>query len=154
MNRSSHNYRAALLAFFVVMSAVTSMAAPQPHRYLDRSGLALDGYDAVAYFTESRAVKGRAEFELTWDGARWRFASAANRDRFVSDPSRYAPQFGGYCAYAVSQGHTASGDPEAWSVVAGKLYVNYSQSVKKTWEQDVRGYIAKALANWPSVLDK
>ena len=154
MNRISQIVCVAVVTLSAAGLIATTVAARQPAHYLDRNGLALGGYDAVAYFTESRAVKGHAEFEYAWDGAQWRFASAANRDRFMRNPERFAPQFGGYCAYAVSQGHTASGDPEAWSVVTGKLYVNYSQSVKKTWEQDAPGYITKALANWPSVLDK
>src|SRR5512134_970368 len=88
--------------------------------------LALRGYDAVAYHTEGRPVAGRAEFEYRWNGARWRFASAAGRDRFAASPERYAPQFGGYCAYAVSRGYTADVDPEAWRIVDGALYLNYS----------------------------
>lgn len=150
MTRRTILARAAALALAIGCAAPPALA-DEPMRFLKR-GLALDGYDAVAYFTESRAVQGRAEFEHQWDGARWRFASAANRDRFAKEPERYAPQFGGYCAYAVSQGHTASADPEAWSVVGGRLYVNYSQSVKRTWEKDPAGYIRQGEANWPSVL--
>jgi hypothetical protein len=155
MNVHIAGRRAALATLASALLALGALpAAKEPGRYLDRRGVALDGYDAVAYFTESRAVKGSEAFELTWDGARWRFASAANRDRFAAEPDRYAPQFGGYCAYAVSRGYTASADPQAWSVVGGKLYVNYSQSVKKTWERDPAGYIAKGVANWPAVLDR
>jgi YHS domain-containing protein len=139
------------MALVVLTGALT---AAEPPRYLSRGGLALGGYDAVAYFTDGKAVRGDVKFEITWDGARWRFASAENRDRFTREPQRYAPQFGGYCAYAISQGHTASGDPEAWSIVEGKLYVNYSPSVKRTWDMDQAGYIKKANANWPSILKK
>jgi hypothetical protein len=150
----NRHVRTALGALVLSLSfSLAVVAGRQPARYLDR-GLALSGYDAVAYFTESRAVKGSPEFEVPWDGARWRFVSAANRDRFLREPARFAPQFGGYCAYAVSQGHTATADPEAWSVVDGALYVNYSPSVKKTWEKDIAGYIRQAKANWPGVLDK
>lgn len=144
-------WRLALAGVLVVVTAVATWAQ-KPARYLERDGLALGGYDAVAYFTQSRAVKGDPQFETTWDGARWRFASADHRDRFVREPQRYAPQFGGYCAYAVSRGYTASGDPEAWSVVDGKLYVNYSRSVKRTWEKDPAGYISRGNANWPGAL--
>jgi hypothetical protein len=84
-------------------------------------------------------------------GANWRFASAENRDRFAADPERYAPQYGGYCAYAVSEGTTADIDPEAWKVVDGKLYLNLSKDVQKLWEQDIPGYIEKADANWPEI---
>lgn len=132
----------------------TSLArAEEPAWYLKR-GLAASGYDPVAYFTESRAVKGDPALEIEWNGARWRFASAANRDRFQKEPAKYAPQFGGYCAWAVSQGYTASTDPQAWSVVDGKLYLNYSQGVRRDWEKDARGNIAKGEHQWPAVLKK
>ena len=144
----------ALVAAVVLALGVVTWAAPQPARHLGRGGLALDGYDVVAYFVDSKAVKGDPRFEFTWDGARWRFVSAEHRDRFAADPQQYAPQYGGYCAYAVSQGHTASADPEQWSVVNGRLYVNYSASVRATWERDTPGYITKADANWPGVLSK
>ena len=117
------------------------------------SNRAVSGYDAVAYFTEGRPVEGSGDFVAAYDGAEWRFASAANRDAFLADPARYAPQYGGYCAWAVSQGYTASSDPEAWKIVDGKLYLNYSKDVQATWEQDFLGNITKADANWPSVLD-
>jgi YHS domain-containing protein len=148
--------RAALMLTLslVVPVAGTPLLADQPAWYLSSQTLALSGYDAVAYFTESKAVPGKAEFEHAWNGARWRFASAANRDRFAAAPETYAPQFGGYCAWAVSRGYTASGDPNAWSVVGGKLYLNYSMKVRAQWEQDVPGNIAKGVANWPSVLSK
>ena len=146
--------QAALAAVGMMLGMAVLVAAPKPARYLGRDGVALNGYDAVAYFVSSKAVKGDPRYEYSWDGARWRFVTAANRDRFASNPSQFAPQFGGYCAYAVSQGHTASADPEAWSVVDGKLYVNYSQAVRSTWEKDIPGYIARANANWPTVLDK
>jgi hypothetical protein len=113
---------------------------------------ALSGYDAVAYFSEGRAVKGDRTFEHQWLGATWRFASAANRDTFAADPGRYAPQYGGYCAYAVSQGYTADVDPEAFSVVNGRLYLNYSKSVKRKWDTDQAGYIGKGDANWPKLV--
>lgn len=144
----------ALAVVVMGLAAAVTPAAQSPARFLNRQGVALGGYDAVAYFTESRPVKGDPAFEYSWDGAKWRFVSAEHRDRFAREPQRYAPQFGGYCAYAVSRGYTASADPEAWSVVNGKLYVNYSMSVKKTWEKDPAGYIAKAEANWPAVVRK
>jgi hypothetical protein len=144
---------ARVTALALLLAGAAPLRGEEPTRFLT-SGVALDGYDPVAYFTESRAIAGQPQFELQWDGARWRFASAANRDRFAKDPRAFAPQFGGYCAYAVSQGHTASADPTAWSVVNGKLYVNYSQSVRTTWEKDAPGYIRQAEANWPAVLKK
>ncbi len=112
-------------------------------------GVALKGHDPVAYFTQGMPVKGSPEFTHTWMGAVWRFTSAGNRDAFASDPVRFAPQYGGYCAWAVSQNYTADIDPEAWRIVDGKLYLNYSKSVQKKWEQDLRKRIADADTNWP-----
>lgn len=121
--------------------------------YQTRAG-ALDGHDPVAYFTEGAPREGSAEFVHEWQGAQWRFASAENLARFRAQPERYAPQFGGYCAWAVSRGYTADVDPEAFRVVNGRLYLNYSKSVQRRWEQDVPGNISKAEANWPGVLQK
>ena len=117
------------------------------------SGVAVGGYDAVAYFTEKKPVRGSKDITAKHAGVTWRFASAANRDAFVANPGRYAPQYGGYCAWAVSNGYTAKGDPNAWSVVDGKLYLNYNKSVRKKWSRDTAGNIAKGNANWPSVLN-
>jgi YHS domain-containing protein len=118
------------------------------------SNTALGGYDPVAYFDQKMAVKGRAEFSHEYKGAQWRFASAAHRDLFVAKPEAYAPQYGGYCAWAVADGSTASGDPLFWKVVDGKLYLNYDGDVQKRWEKDIPGFIVKANKNWPSVLGK
>ncbi len=112
-------------------------------------GTALKGYDTVAYFKEGKPVKGKDEFRHDWMGAKWYFASAANRDAFAQNPEKYAPQFGGYCAWAVSQGYTAAIDPTAWKIVEGKLYLNYSKEVQQKWESDIPGHIKKAQENWP-----
>lgn len=116
-------------------------------------GVAAGGYDTVAYFSAGKPVRGEKQFVTTWKGAAWRFASRDNLEAFEADPAKYAPQYGGYCAYAVSRGYTAKGDPEAWTVVGGKLYLNYSLDVRKTWSEDIPGNIAKANGNWPSVLN-
>jgi YHS domain-containing protein len=115
--------------------------------------LAVQGYDPVAYFKDGKPVKGAKEFSMTWMGAEFRFASAANRDAFKKNPEAYAPQYGGYCAWAVSQGYTAKGDARNWKIVDGKLYLNYNTSVQKKWEGDIPGFIASADANWPEVLN-
>lgn len=112
-------------------------------------GVAVRGTDVVAYVTQGRAVPGRAEFTHAWQGAAWRFASAANRDRFAAEPGRYAPAYGGFCAFAVSEGYTAPIDPTAWRIVDGRLYLNYDRSVQRRWEGDIPGRIARADANWP-----
>ena len=114
-------------------------------------GIAVRGTDVVAYFTEGRAVAGHPEFAVAWRGATWRFASAGNRDRFATDPERYAPAYGGFCAYAVSEGYIAPVDPEAWRIVDGRLFLNYSPAIKRRWEQDMPGRIARADANWPGL---
>jgi len=120
--------------------------------FADERGRAIRGTDPVAYFTQGRPVAGREQFSHTWSEATWWFASADNRDRFAANPEQYAPQYGGFCAWAVSQGYTAAIDPQAWAIVDGKLYLNYSPGVQRRWERDVPGNIAKADANWPGVL--
>jgi YHS domain-containing protein len=118
------------------------------------SSLAVSGYDPVAYFTDGKPVEGKSDYQYKWKGATWRFANAKNLEAFKADPEAYAPQYGGYCAWAVSQGYTASADPKVWRIVGKKLYLNYNQDVQKTWEQDAAGNISKANANWPVVLEK
>lgn len=115
-------------------------------------GVAIAGADPVAYFTEAAYVPGSAEFSHEWSGATWHFASAENRDEFANNPEQYAPQYGGFCAWAVSQGYTAPIDPEAWKVVDGKLYLNYDQRIQEKWANDIPGNIAKADENWPGVV--
>jgi YHS domain-containing protein len=116
-------------------------------------GIAIDGTDPVAYFREGRPVAGSEQFALDWNGATWHFASAENREQFRAAPERFAPQYGGYCAWAVGHGHTASTDPEAWSIVGGKLYLNYSRDVQAQWEPDKQRWIEKADALWPGLRD-
>ena len=116
-------------------------------------GTAVGGYDAVAYFKAGRGVKGSRKFSLKYKGANWLFSSAGNLAAFKASPSRYAPAYGGYCAWAASQGYTAKGDPKHWSIVGGKLYLNYSAGIKKKWLKDTSGHIAKSNANWPGVLN-
>ncbi len=142
-----------LLLAVALFGGAAARAAEKPIN-ATRAGLAVEGHDVVAYFTEGGTVKGSAEFTHEWRGAKWRFASAAHRDRFAAAPENHAPQFGGYCAWAVSQGYTARIDPAAWKIVDGKLYLNYSLKVKATWEKDIPGNIRKAEANWPGVLEK
>ena len=117
------------------------------------SSLAVDGHDPVAYFTMGKPVEGSADYEYEWNGATWRFASQENLESFKADPEKYAPQYGGYCAWAVSQGYTASADPDAWKIVDGKLYLNYSKDVQQRWSEDIPGNIAKADGNWPKVIE-
>ncbi len=115
------------------------------------SSLAVGGHDPVAYFETGRPVEGSKQHETQWMGATWRFASAENLEAFRKEPEAWAPQYGGYCAYAVAKGTTAPGDPRVWKIVDGKLYLNVSRSVAELWEQDIPGYVAKADANWPKL---
>lgn len=114
--------------------------------------VAIKGYDPVAYFADGKPAKGSKEFEHEWMDATWRFATAANRDAFAKSPEKYAPQYGGYCAYGVSRGYAVGVDPTAWKIVNGKLYLNYNHDVQKEWNKDPAGHIVKADANWPEVL--
>ena len=147
----THIRRTLVTAVFVLAAGASLMAQKVNTSF---TGLAIDGYDPVAYFTEHKPVKGRSEFTYEHGGATYRFASAGNRDLFVKDPQRYVPQFGAFCAYAVSRGYTADTDPLAWKVVDGKLYLNYNAGAQKKWEEDIAGNIQKGNANWPALSRK
>lgn len=142
------------VAGFLTQATISPARADDPVYTGTFSSLAVSGYDPVAYFTDGKPVEGSSAFEYEWKGAAWRFASAENLAAFEADPEIYAPQYGGYCAWAVSQGYTASADPDVWRIVDGKLYLNYSRAVQQKWERDIPGNISKADANWPKVLDK
>lgn len=120
-------------------------------RFYNTGGIAIDGSDAVAYFTEGKPVAGDVTINHEWNGVRWHFSTVANRDAFAANPEAYAPQYGGYCAWAVAQGNIATTVPEAWAIVDGKLYLNYSVRIQRRWEGDISGYIADADRNWPSI---
>ena len=135
-----------------VIAFAATRSTAQTARFYNENGIAIDGTDAVAYFTEGRPVAGNAAFTSDWMGVTWQFASDENRAAFAADPEAYAPQYGGYCAWAVSQGYTASTVPEAWKIVDGKLYLNFSPRIQRRWERDIPGNIAAADRNWPGVL--
>jgi YHS domain-containing protein len=141
-----------ILATLLLGLAAAAYAAGENN--LDSSGLALKGYDPVAYFTDKKPLKGRAEFTAQHEGATYRFASAANRDAFLAAPVKYAPQYGGYCAFGMAGGYKAPIEPDAWTVVDGKLYLNYNRSVRSQWSGDIPGFVRKADANWPTVRSK
>lgn len=113
--------------------------------------LTLDGYDPVAYFTDGAPRRGDAAHALDWNGQRWHFTSAANRDAFAADPERFAPQYGGNCAWAAAEGYVAPVDPTAWAIVDGKLYLNFDARIQARWERDIPVFIARADANWPGL---
>ena len=140
-------------AIAVPASAVlTTRVLADSHAVYTEGGIAVDGSDVVAYFTQGAPVAGDATITHDYMGATWQFSSEANRDAFAADPAAYAPQYGGYCAYAVSQGYTAPTVPDAWTIVDGKLYLNFSLSIRRRWARDIPGYVAAADANWPGVL--
>lgn len=135
---------------------IAALAAPAfartPEIYAE-DGIAIDGTDPVAYFTEGGPVEGSPDHEIEWKGAVWRFASADNLARFEADPEAFAPQYGGWCAYALSRGYTAPTVPQAWTIHEGRLYLNFSRPVRLLWARDIPGNIEKGDANWPSALD-
>jgi YHS domain-containing protein len=145
----------AALALAAAIPALTpAFAAPAPEVSVESEGLAARGYDVTSYFLQGRPVRGNAAHQLKYKGVTWRFASADSLTKFKADPAAYAPQFGGYCAWAVSQGYIAPGDPEQWKIVDGKLYLNFNARAKELWEADQADAIKRGFANWPAVLTK
>ena len=134
--------------------STAAFAAPAPEVSVEAENLAVRGYDVTAYFTQGRPVRGSVAHQLQYKGVNWRFASADNLERFKADPAAFEPQFGGYCAWAVSQGYVAPGDPEQWKIVDGKLYLNFNARAKELWEADQAEAIKRGHANWPGVLTK
>lgn len=141
------------LVFIVASSFSLSVFAQKDYIYSDRNR-AIQGYDPVAYFVNSKATKGEKNITYKWKNANWYFANEENRDAFISDPEAYAPQFGGYCAYALSEGYLYKIDPNAWKIVDGKLYLNYDLSTQKKWEGKQDERIKKAEAIWPGILSR
>jgi hypothetical protein len=119
--------------------------------FFEQNGLAIDGYDPVAYFTDIKPVKGVPEFRADYQDATFQFVSAAHRDTFAANPNKFTPQYGGYCAYGMAKGYKASIDPAAFTVVGDKLYLNYSETIRSRWLSDIPSYVRKADANWPEV---
>lgn len=147
--------RTVALAALLASLAPFSAARAEDQIYTPRfSNQAVSGYDAVAYFKDGAPTKGDKKFAMDYQGATWLFSSQENLDAFRADPQAYAPQYGGYCAWAVSQDYTARGNPQNWSIVNGKLYLNYNDKIQARWEKDIPGFITLADKNWPAVLDK
>jgi hypothetical protein len=144
----------ALLAAVLVAACATPGRVSQDKTVdeLDlQRGLALRGYDPVAYFTDGKPSAGNPAISYRWHGATWQFTSEAHRATFIADPVQYAPQFGGYCAFAVSQGTTATGDPHQWAVVNHKLYLNNNPFAQTLWNTDRPGKIQAGQTNWPLI---
>ena len=129
-------------------------AVAQKSETFVQSGNAIRGYDPVAYFTESKPVKGNEKLAYKWNNANWYFSSQQNLDLFKANPEKYAPQYGGYCAYGLSNGYKAPTDADAWTIENGKLYLNYNTEVREMWNKEKKERIDKANKNWPQVKDK
>jgi YHS domain-containing protein len=139
----------ALTFFFSIVQA-----RGQQSEIFAPGGKAIKGYDAVAFFKQSKAVKGADSLSYQWKGANWLFASQGDLDAFKTTPEEYAPQYGGYCAYGVSQGHKAPTQTDTWSVVNDKLYFNYNVKVKEVWTKDEANFIQTADQKWPDLKNK
>lgn len=139
---------AAAGAWFIVQPTVHA-AAP----VFAEDGLAIGGYDPVAYFTEGQPVEGDPAHTVDWRGAEWRFASAANRDRFLESPEAYAPAYGGFCAWAVAaKGELYSTQPDNWTIHEGRLFLNYNDAIQEKWEKDIPGFVTEGDRRWPEIL--
>lgn len=144
----SDTLRRGLLVIGALIVAAIAHAEPV---FMKRSwDYALNGYDTVAYHTDGIATRGVQAFTAEYLGQTWLFASAENRDRFEADPDAYRPQYGGYCAWAMAKGQGAPGNPEAWHIEGGKLYLNVSEGIKNRWLRDLDGFIQRADAEWPA----
>jgi hypothetical protein len=152
MNRV-HLYKSFFFALLALtLSALASVSrAASDAQLLDRNGVAVSGYDPVAFFVEGKAVLGKSDLSVRVDnGPIYHFASAENRTIFMADPVRYTPQFGGYCAYGAAFGAKAAVDPKAFRIVDGKLYLQSSASIASRWSQDATNLIKKAQVQWAS----
>lgn len=138
----------------LIFICISLSAKAQKSEIFIKDSVAVRGYDVVAYFTQSRPEKGSKEFSYEWKTGKWYFANKAHLDAFKANPEKYAPEYGGYCAYGTADGHKAPTDPEAWTISDGKLYLNYNQKVMGIWRKDQADFIEKANKNWPLLKDK
>ncbi|MGR2739307.1 YHS domain-containing (seleno)protein [Billgrantia sp. Q4P2] len=139
------------LAAALMIGLAWPLGAFAEGRIFTRDGLAIGGTDPVAYFTQGQPVQGSPDYQWEWGNATWQFVSAEHRARFQADPEAYAPQYGGWCAWAAARGEAAATIPEAWKIVDGKLYLNFSRLIQWRWERDIPGYIAAADDHWPNI---
>ncbi len=151
--------RSVLLAAMAMLSFGSAHAEPPINTLKTgllggRTDTAINGYDPVAYFTVGKPVKGQDALAFEWMGAKWKFASQANLDMFKASPEKYAPQYGGYCAYGVTQGALVKVEPEQFTVREGKLYLNYDADVQAKWLKDPAGFIKQADARFGALLKK
>ena len=140
-----------ILGLILLLPYLLGSQSPQKSDYFATDDGAIRGFDPVAYFEVGKAVKGKEAYAVRWQGVWWHFSSQGNLDKFVVSPHAFAPQYGGYCAYAMSKGSHAPSDPQAWTIHDGKLYLNYSKAVRDTWKKDLSGNIQRADKNWASL---
>ena len=131
-------------SFVLLLTGFGSIAVGQ----LPVDDVAIKGYDTVAYFTAGKALKGNKSFTFQWHDMTWYFLTKENRDLFATSPEKYAPQYDGYCAWAMTEARKALTDPEVWTIVNGKLYLNCSRTAYEKWSRDIPGNIKKADTNW------
>lgn len=142
-----------IITFVVLLGlSVSGASGKEPPIYAE-DGFAINGYDPVTYIEMITAKEGSDEYSYDWMGATWKFISQENLDKFMASPDDYAPQYGGYCAYAVAKGYTATTEPDAFTVFEGKLYLNYSKRVERIWRQNMINFIEDGDQNWPGVLE-
>lgn len=139
------------LLTLIILFAACSSSVKKGTEIFEKEGAAIGGYDPVAFFAEGKPVKGLASYNLKWKDANWQFASKANLDSFSKAPEKYAPQYGGYCAYGTADGHKAPTEIDTWTVLDGKLYFNYNQNVKGMWDKDRPNLIQQADGNWEKI---
>jgi YHS domain-containing protein len=152
VQRSARRSKMLVMSGAVIMiSAFAFLSNAVAGEFFERDGVAIDGYDPVAYFTEAKAVKGDKSFSTKYKESVFHFSSAKNRDAFAAEPEKYAPQYSGYCAYGVSQGAKAKIEGKNFTVHDGKLYLNYNDGVQATWLKDTDGYITTANKKWPEL---
>jgi YHS domain-containing protein len=154
--RGSFGILLAVGGFALAAGPSAPIAAQDPKVVVNTSkgGIAVQGYDPVSYFTSPAPQRGNPSFTATHMGARYHFVSAANRDRFRADPDKYAPQFGGYCGYGASRGYLAPVDPEAFTIMAGRLILQNSKKVLELWEREPEARLKLAVQNWPRIVER
>ncbi len=146
-NTAARNRTTFLLAAWMLVLTASSLFAQNPYN-VDKAGVAIKGYDVVAYFSDGKPAQGKVEFTHEWHGAKWQFTSAEHRDAFKAAPEKYAPEYGGFCAWGMTKGYKASVEPTAWKIVNNKLYLNYNAEVQQSWSKEVSSMIRTADEQW------
>lgn len=142
---------AAFLGAGLLLTPITAAAATDPVYTSWRDNVAAGGYDVVSFFS-GKPQEGKVEFSTLYEGADWYFSNQSNKDLFLTNPEQFAPQYGGYCAWAIASGKFAKGNPKYWHVEDGRLYFNYNKRIQSRWEKDIPGFIKSADEKWPALL--